>query len=96
MAWPSEFDMLASSDSLHRIGRSPARMCAGTFFEVPARTPPVLRLLGGAYGPQDHPTPAFSRCWLQCARPVRGVLALSEPLYLGRLFWDALPETPHL
>jgi hypothetical protein len=48
MATASRFDMLASRDPLHRIARSPARMCAGTFFETPARTLPVLRLLGGA------------------------------------------------
>jgi tRNA(Ile)-lysidine synthase len=37
-------DLRSRPDALHRVGRSPAQMCAGTFFETPAH-PSSLRIL---------------------------------------------------
>ena len=44
------FDSPRRPSALHRVGRSPARMCAGTFFETPARTPLCLRCSAASNG----------------------------------------------
>ena len=73
-----------------------ARMCAGTFFEIPARTPPVLRLLGGAYGPQDHPSPAFSVAYapLRDRKPSRPQPFIFKHRDLHGLFLSARQPAP--
>jgi len=57
--------------ALHRVGRSPGRRCAGTFFEFPAHPSAFLLAVAGALAPATAPAQQYPN------KPVRLVVPLA-------------------